>query len=101
MQDNNNVCRVSRLLGNANTAIKARKARERADKAEIAALRLENKVLNDRVRGLQTSFNESWGTFRQMTEYLIRDVFGCTDWTPEQSREFDDLMSFPIAQAER
>lgn len=59
----------------------------------VRGLQAERDSLNSECLELRNSWDSHWGAFRHLTERLIRDEFGCTEWTSEQRRAFDELMS--------
>jgi hypothetical protein len=69
--------------------------KERVDalEAQIKAVQAERDSINSECIELRNSWDSHWGAFRHLTERLIRDEFGCTEWSSEQRRAFDELMS--------
>ena len=59
----------------------------------VRGLQAERDSLNSECLELRNTWDSHWGAFRHLTERLIRDEFGCTEWTSEQRRAFDELMS--------
>lgn len=59
----------------------------------VRGLQAERDSINSECLELRSTWDSHWGAFRHLTERLIRDEFGCTEWTSEQRRAFDELMS--------
>lgn len=63
----------------------------------VRGLQAERDSLNSECLELRSNWDSTWGGLFQAMEHLIREEFGCTDWTPEQSRAFEKLrMSSPV-----
>ena len=66
-------------------------------KERVRGLEAERDSLNAECIELRNEWDSNWSSLFQAMEHLIREEFGCTDWTPEQSRAFEKLrMSSPV-----
>ena len=73
--------------------------KERVDalEAQIKAVQAERDSINSECIELRNEWDSNWSGLFQAMEHLIREEFGCTDWTPEQNRAFEKLrMDSPV-----